>query len=76
LAWTRCDLVPNDAQALAECEPVYVEFEGLRAPTDKAKTFGQLPARAREYLKVIAELSNARLHIASVGPGRAQTIFV
>jgi len=27
-------------------------------------------------LKAIAELTNARLFIASVGPGRDQTIFV
>jgi len=70
------DFVPNDAQVLAECEPVYVEFEGWHTPTDKAKTFKQLPAKAREYLKAIAELTNAKLFIASVGPGRDQTIFV
>jgi adenylosuccinate synthase len=70
------DFVPNDAQVLAECEPVYVEFEGWRTPTDKAKTFKQLPAKARAYLKAIAGLSNAKLFIASVGPGRDQTIFV
>ena len=72
----RSDFVPNDAQVLAECEPVYVEFEGWCTPTDKAKTFKQLPARAREYLKAISELTNAKLFIASVGPGRDQTIFV
>ena len=33
------DFVPNDAQVLAECEPVYVEFEGWRTPTDKARKF-------------------------------------
>jgi len=73
---TRYDFVPNDAKVLAECEPVYVEFEGWRMPTDKAKTFKQLPAKARAYLKAIAELTNAKLFIASVGPGRDQTIFV
>ncbi|HEU5396172.1 MAG TPA: adenylosuccinate synthetase, partial [Verrucomicrobiae bacterium] len=66
----------NDAQVLAGCEPVYVEFEGWREPTDKCKTFKQLPSKARNYLKAIAELSNARLFIASVGPAREQTIFV
>jgi adenylosuccinate synthase len=70
------DFVPNDAQVLAECEPVYVEFEGWLTPTEKAKTFKQLPAKTRAYLKAIAELSNAKLFIASVGPGRDQTIFV
>jgi adenylosuccinate synthase len=70
------DYVPNDAQVLAECEPVYVEFEGWRTPTDKARTWKQLPPKARTYLQAIAELSNAKLFIASVGPSRDQTIFV
>ena len=70
------DYMPNDAQVLAECVPIYVEFEGWRTPTDKCKTFKQLPKQAREYVTAIAELTNARLFIASVGPGRDQTIFV
>jgi adenylosuccinate synthase len=73
---TQYDYIPNDAQILAKCTPVYVEFEGWRTPTDKCKTFKQLPKKAQEYVKAIAELSNARLFIASVGPGREQTIFV
>jgi adenylosuccinate synthase len=72
----RYDYVPSDARVLAECEPVYAEFAGWRAPTSKARTWKQLPARARSYLKAIAELSGARLFIASVGPAREQTIFV
>ncbi len=73
---TQYDYMPNDAQVLAECEPIYVEFEGWRTPTDQCKTFKQLPKKAREYAQAIAELSNANLFIASVGPGREQTIFV
>src|SRR5580698_7476079 len=72
----RYDFVPNDAQALAECKPIYVEFEGWRAPTHKARTWRELPPKAKAYLKALAELSNAKLLIASVGPGREQTIFV
>ena len=72
----RYDFVPNDAKVLAACEPIYVEFDGWMTPTDKARTWKQLPAKARAYLKAIAELSNAKLHIASVGPSRDQTIFV
>jgi adenylosuccinate synthase len=73
---TQYDYMPNDAQVLAECKPIYVEFEGWRTPTDKCKTFQQLPKKAQAYVKAIAELSNAHLFIASVGPGRDQTIFV
>jgi adenylosuccinate synthase len=72
----RYDFVPNDAQTLAECKPVYVEFEGWRTPTDKARSWKQLPTKARAYLKAIAELTGAKLAIASVGPSRDQTIFV
>jgi adenylosuccinate synthase len=70
------DYIPNDAEILAECEPVYVEFAGWCTPTDKARTFKDLPVKAREYLKAIAGLTDANLFIASIGPGREQTIFV
>ncbi len=73
---TQYDYMPNDAEILAQCEPVYVEFEGWLTPTDKCKTFKQLPKKAREYLEAIAGLTDANLYIASVGPGRDQTIFV
>ena len=72
----RYDFVPNDAQTLVECEPVYVQFEGWRTPTDKARSWKALPAKARAYLKAIAELTGAKLAIVSVGPSRDQTIFV
>ena len=70
------DYIPNDAEVLAQCEPVYVEFEGWCTPTDKARQFKDLPVKAREYLKAIAELTDANLFIASIGPGREQTIFI
>jgi adenylosuccinate synthase len=72
----KYDYVPNDIEVLARCEPVYAEFPGWRTPTHEARSWKALPAKARSYLKAIAELSGAKLFIASVGPGRDQTIFV
>jgi len=72
----RYDYVPNDVELLARCEPVYAEFPGWLTPTNKAKKWNDLPAKARSYLKAIAELTGAKLKIASVGPGREQTIFL
>ena len=68
------DYVPSDAATLAQCAPVYVEFPGWHTPTTAAKQWKDLPVKARQYLKAICELSGARLQIASVGPGREQTI--
>src|ERR1700761_5092469 len=52
------EVPPSDFQQLREAKPVYVEFEGWCTPTDKCKTFKQLPAKARDYAKAIAELTN------------------
>jgi len=72
----RYDYIPNDIEVLAKAEPVYVEFPGWRTPTDEVRDWKKLPAKARTYLKAIAELTGARLTIASVGPAREQTIFL
>ncbi len=72
----KYDHVPNDIEVLARCEPVYAEFPGWRTPTHNARSWKDLPAKTRSYLKAIAELTDAKLFIASVGPAREQTIFV
>jgi adenylosuccinate synthase len=70
------EYVPNDIEVLARCKPVYAEFPGWRTPTDKARKWKDLPPKARSYLKALAELTGADLSIASVGPGREQTILL
>ena len=73
---TRYDYVPNDIETLSKCEPIYAEFPGWNEPTHEVRAWKKLPARARSYLKAIAELTGAKLTIASVGPAREQTIFL
>lgn len=68
--------VPGDSQVLAECRPVYEEFDGWCCPTGAARSYDDLPARARRYLKAVAKLSGTRISIVSVGPGREETIFL
>jgi adenylosuccinate synthase len=72
----RYDHVPADDQVLARVEPIYAEFEGWRTPLDKVRRWQDLPRNTRRYLQAIAELTGARLAIASVGPARDQTIFL
>ena len=70
----RFDYVPNDIELLTKCEPVYADFEGWKTSTTKARKWKELPAKARTYLKAIADLAGAELAIVSVGPSREQTI--
>ncbi len=68
------DYVPNDAELLARCEPIYVDFPGWKQPTDRVRKWRNLPARCRSYLQAIAKFTGAKLAIVSVGPAREQTI--
>jgi adenylosuccinate synthase len=72
----RYDCLPADVQVLARCEPVYAEFAGWQTPTSAAKTWKQLPSKARAYLKALQDLVGAKISIVSVGPAREQTIVV
>jgi adenylosuccinate synthase len=75
-AGKRYDYIPNDIEVLSAVEPVYADFQGWKTPTHNAKSWKQLPAKTRDYLKAISELTGAKLSIASIGPGREQTIFL
>jgi adenylosuccinate synthase len=68
--------VPNDAELLARCTPVYVDFPGWQKPTHKVRDWKNIPPRAKAYLQAIAKFTGAKLAIVSVGPARDQTIFL
>jgi len=72
----RYDYIPNDLEVFSRCQPVYKEFPGWKTPTHHASKWSALPANAKNYLRAIAELTGAKLKIVSVGPARAETIFV
>ena len=72
----RLDVPPCDAVQLDNCEPIYEEMPGWKQSTTSAKKLSQLPLAARNYVKRLGQLTGAKISIVSVGPTRAQTIFV
>lgn len=70
------DYFPASLEDLAECRPVYEEFDGWDDSVQNAKSFDELHPNARKYLRKIEEFSGARISVVSVGPGREQTIVV
>jgi adenylosuccinate synthase len=65
---------PSDLRELKRCIPVLIELPGWKASTAQARTFRELPSKARNYLKKIASLTGPKLSIVSVGADREQTI--
>jgi adenylosuccinate synthase len=70
------EVPPSDFRQLGSCEPVYEEHPGWQCSTEGARTWNDLPEKARSYLLRIAELTGGKLTIASVGPNRDQTIVL
>ncbi|HAA64257.1 MAG TPA: adenylosuccinate synthase, partial [Thermoanaerobacter sp.] len=67
---------PASLEDLAQCEPVYEEFDGWEEDIQGAKTFDDLPYNAQKYIRRIEELIGIKAAIISVGPERNQTIVL
>ena len=68
--------LPNDANVLRRCEPVYEEMEGWDRPTGHIRTWDGLPKEARAYIERISELVKAKVDLVSVGSHRDATIYM
>ncbi|MCV7316247.1 adenylosuccinate synthase [Mycolicibacillus parakoreensis] len=66
--------MPMTQAELARAEPVYEELPGWWEDISGARTFDDLPAKARDYVARLEELSGAPVSCIGVGPGRDQTI--
>jgi adenylosuccinate synthase len=67
---------PSGAEAMAGCEPVYIEMPGWQESTVGLKSWDELPAAAVDYLKKVEELCAVPIDIVSTGPDRAETIVL
>lgn len=70
------DYVPASLEDLAECKPVYDEFDGWDDKIKDARDYKSLPENAKRYIKKIEDFTNTKVSIISVGPGRDQTIKI
>ena len=73
---TRIDLIPTGADAVARCTPIYETMPGWNESTVGARTFDELPAAARAYLRRLEGLTGVPIAIVSTGPDRGETILV
>ncbi|MFD3155394.1 adenylosuccinate synthase [Haloimpatiens sp. FM7330] len=70
------DYFPASLKSLAQCKPVYEEFDGWDESIADARSYEELPENAKKYLKKIEEFTGTKVSIVSVGPRRDQTIKV
>lgn len=65
---------PAALEELADCEPVYEEFEGFNEDISGCKTFDELPEVCKKYIEKLEELCECHIGMIGVGPDRAQQL--
>ena len=68
--------LPLEEHVLARLEPTYEEYPGWVTETAGLRAWEDLPGRARDYLRWLAELVECEVSLVSTGPAREETILV
>ncbi len=67
---------PSCARQFANCKPIYKTLPGWQQSTAECRSLDDLPQKALDYLKFLAELMEVPIAIVSLGASRDQTIIV
>ncbi len=70
------DILPLDADVIADCKPIYETFPGWTEKTVGLTRWDDLPLNARNYLERVQQLIGAPIDMVSTGPDREHTILL
>jgi adenylosuccinate synthase len=70
------DILPLDADEVAQCEPVYETLPGWQGSSAGLTEWDQLPQQARRYLERVQALIGTPIDMVSTGPDRTHTILL
>jgi adenylosuccinate synthase len=70
----RIDRFPGQILQLGRVKPVYEDMPGWKEDLGRCRSWDELPAAARAYVRRIETLLGAAVSVVSVGPDRDQTL--
>ncbi|RLT36537.1 MAG: adenylosuccinate synthase [Chloroflexi bacterium] len=70
----RVMALPPTLAAMERAQPVYEDLPGWQADVTHARSLGDLPIEARQYVRRIEQIIGAPIDMISVGPERDQAI--
>ncbi len=68
--------MPASLEVFSKVEPVYRTVKGWEKSTCDARSFGDLPPRARDYVRFLEDLVECPFQIISTGARRDETIII
>lgn len=72
----RIEHFPAHLDDLARCRPIYERLPGWKEELQSVRSWSDLPAAARDYVRFLARQLGTPITIVSVGPDRAATLRV
>ncbi len=76
LGGKQIDILPMDADDVAQCVPIYDTFPGWSDSTFGVTQWDKLPQNARRYLERVEQFIGASIDMVSTGPDRVHTIVL
>ncbi len=67
---------PAEIKVLEQVKPIYKAAAGWQSQTAGIRNYADLPERARDYLKLLSDLTETEFSVISTGPDREDTIIV
>ncbi|UCG56355.1 MAG: adenylosuccinate synthase [Phycisphaerales bacterium] len=66
---------PANVDRLSQASPVYETVPGWDEEITEVSDYDELPLHARDYVRMIEEMTDTPIAMIGVGPARSQTIF-
>jgi adenylosuccinate synthase len=67
---------PAEIKVLEAVKPVYRPVPGWKSPTAGIKNYADLPAKAKDYVRLLSDLTDTEFSFISTSPDREDTILV
>ena len=67
---------PSCSETFEKCKPIFTTLPGWQCSTADCRRLEDLPSRAMNYLRFLAELMEVPIAIVSLGASRDQTIVI
>ena len=65
---------PPTLESLADCAPIYEEFEGFNEDISGCKSFDELPEACKKYIARLEEVCECKVVMVGNGPDRSQIL--
>ncbi len=72
----RVESFPSSSEDFSSCTPIFETLPGWQCSTENCRKLEDLPSKAMDYLRFLADLMEVPIAIVSLGASRDQTIVV